>query len=489
MTNGGAPNVPLAVREPLCMLDRRPSPSPIPPSSMKNTLLLAACLLTTCALLTPARAAATPLVPDPTQWKSWSPRDEIAPEFSLPLRAGGDRAIAQITTRKAADFGAWRNTIRGATAGRVYRFTAWYRAENIENERRSVIARLEWLEPNGKPVKVSVRPPEYPLDTESEDGWTKMESVIRAPEGAAALEVQLSLGFTARGSVTWRDVSLAEIAAPAERIVRVMTVGHRPRNSASPAANVEQFSKIVRDAAGQKPDIICLPEGMTVVGTGRKYADVSEPVPGPTTDALGALARELRSYIVAGLYERVAPVVYNTAVLIDREGKLVGRYRKTHLPREEWEAGITPGDTYPVFQTDFGRIGLLICWDVQFPEPWRAAGLEGAEMVLLPIWGGNETLLRARAIENHAFVVSSGYDIKSCIVSPDGNILAEATAESRAVTTAVNLDEKIYQRWIGDMRTRTWKERRGDLPRGLDPVSPPAPESIRLAAPTPARGG
>ena len=108
------------------------------------------------------------------------------------------------------------------------------------------------------------------------------------------------------------------------------------------------------------------------------------------------LARELRSYVVGGLYERVGPVVYNTAVLIDRDGKLAGRYRKTHLPREEWEAGITPGDSYPVFTTDFGKIGLMISWDVQFPEPWRELGLQGAELVLMPIWGGSETLLRAR---------------------------------------------------------------------------------------------
>jgi predicted amidohydrolase len=106
----------------------------------------------------------------------------------------------------------------------------------------------------------------------------------------------------------------------------------------------------------------------------------------------------------------------------------------------------------------------MVCWDVQFPEPWRALGLQGAELVLLPIWGGSETLLRARAIENHAFVVSSSYDMKSCVVAPNGDILVEATKTSPVVTTEVHLDRKIYQPWLGDMRTRTWKERRGDLP-------------------------
>jgi predicted amidohydrolase len=399
-------------------------------------------------------------VVDAAAWQRWSPRDEIAPEFS---REAG--SVLKIKTRNAFDFGAWKNTIAGVRAGQDYTFVAWFRTEGVEDERRSVIARLQWLDAAGKPVKVTVRPPEYPLDVAREKGWGKMESVVRAPEGATALEVQLSLGFAAQGTVWWDRVALSETAAPRERIVRAMTVNHRPRGLKSAAANVDSFAKIVRGAAGQKPDIVCLPEGMTVVGTGKSYVDVSEPVPGPTTEKLGELARELRCYIVAGLYERVGPVVYNTAVLIDREGKFAGRYRKTHLPREEWEAGITPGESYPVFETDFGKLGLMICWDVQFPEPWRALGLQRAELVLMPIWGGSETLMQARAMENHLFVVSSGYGIKSCIVAPDGKILQEA-AENSAVTVALNLDQKIYQPWIGDMSTRTWKERRGELPRG-----------------------
>jgi predicted amidohydrolase len=232
----------------------------------------------------------------------------------------------------------------------------------------------------------------------------------------------------------------------------------------SAAANVDHFVSLVRAAAEQKPDIICFPEGMTVVGTGKNYVEVSEPVPGPTTAQLGVLARELRSYVVGGLYERVGNVVYNTAVLLDRDGKLAGTYRKTHLPREEWEAGLTPGESYRVFDTDFGKLGLMICWDVQFPEPWRALGEQGAELILLPIWGGSETLLRARAIENHAYVVSSGYDIKSCVVAPDGEVMIEANKATPVVTAEIHLDRKIYQSWLGNMSTRTWKERRGALP-------------------------
>jgi predicted amidohydrolase len=403
---------------------------------------------------------------DAAAWKRWAPRDEIAPQFSFDPKGGRDgRGALKIAAHALSNFGAWRTTLPEVHPGRSYRFNAWYRTQDVDNERHSVIARLQWLNASGKPVANNIRPPEYPLDVGREGGWVKMESIVRAPETAVALDVQLSLGFDANGVVWWDGASLTEVDSPTGRVIRAMTVHLRPRNSPSPEANVEQFSAVVRAAAAQKPDIICFPEGMTVVGTKKSYIEASETIPGPTTEKLGALAKELNSYIVAGLYERVAPAVYNTAVLIDRQGKVVGRYRKTHLPREEWEAGLTPGDSYPVFETDFGKVGLLVCWDVQFPEPWRALGLQGAELILLPIWGGNETLLRARAIENHAFVVSSSYDMISCVVAPNGDILTEATKASPVATADVHLDRKIYQPWVGDMSTRTWKERRGDLPR------------------------
>src|SRR5205807_10433138 len=99
----------------------------------------------------------------------------------------------------------------------------------------------------------------------------------------------------------------------------------------------------------------------------------------------------------------------------------------------------------------------------QFPEPCRALGLEGAELVLLPIWGGSEVLARARAIENHVFLVSSSYDMKSFIVDPTGAVLAEATEAQPFALAQVDLDHPILQPWLGNMKPRTWKERRPDI--------------------------
>lgn len=398
----------------------------------------------------------------PEGWSTFTPRDEIAPRFSVDSKGGrtGAGALRIDSGGKVAAFGGWRTQISGLTGNRAYRFSAWYRAENIPNERRSLIARLEWLDEKGK----AVRPPDYALDVAREGKWTRVEYATVVPEKTRSVAVQLALGFAAKGRVWWDDIQLREEPALPKRLVRTMTVFHRPRGTKSAAESVEQFCRLVEDAAAQKPDLICLPEGITVVGTGKRYADVSEPLAGPTAARLGALAKKLNSHVVAGIYEREGKIIYNTALLIGRDGRLIGSYRKTHLPREEWEVGITPGDHYPVFQTDFGKVGLIICWDLQFPEPSRAMAAKGAEMLLLPIWGGSETLARARAIENCLYLVSATYDMRSFIVDPTGQVLAEATKEQPVVTVELDLNARFYQPWLGDMKTRTWKERRPDLP-------------------------
>jgi predicted amidohydrolase len=395
-------------------------------------------------------------------WTTWSPRKEIAPRFRVDPKAGRDAGGALVIEGNGnpAAFGVWRRQVDGVTAGTVYRFTAYYRARSVPHERHSISARLEWLDAGGK----QSRPPDYVIDNGTEQGWTRIDQRVTAPEGARSVVIQLTYRWCAGGSVAWDDIQLQEDSAAPRRVVRALTVFHRPRGTKSAAESVEQFCALVEKQGPAKADLLVLPEGISVVGTGKSYADVAEAVPGPTTKRLGALASRLRCYVVAGLYERVGTVIYNTAVLVGRDGQLVGKYRKTHLPREEVDGGITPGDSYPVFDTDFGKLGLMICWDLQFPEPARALALQGAEVIALPIWGGSDILARARAMENHAFLITSSYDMKTFIVDPKGDVLAEATAERPVAAAELQLDAEIIQPWLGNMKARTWLERRSDLP-------------------------
>jgi predicted amidohydrolase len=149
--------------------------------------------------------------------------------------------------------------------------------------------------------------------------------------------------------------------------------------------------------------------------------------------------------------------------LIDREGRLIGKYRKVYLPREEIEAGLTPGNDYPVFRTDFGKIGIMICWDVEYADPARALALQGAEMILLPIWDGDATLTKARAIENHVFLVSSTYGDNSLILDPNGETQAIAKEIGTVAIAKIDLNRRYDDAWLGNMRERFMKELRLDV--------------------------
>src|SRR5437763_11407978 len=101
------------------------------------------------------------------------------------------------------------------------------------------------------------------------------------------------------------------------------------------------------------------------------------------------------------------------------------------LPLSESSAGISPGSDVPVFQTDFGKVALLICQDTAFPEPPRQAAILGAEILLVPIWGGKPAVVGARAIEHSVYVVASGYDYASEVRDPLGAVLARVPAPSQ----------------------------------------------------------
>lgn len=398
----------------------------------------------------------------PDGWTAEASHDGVRPEVSVAPAVGraNKGSLRMAATGNPAVFGDLRRTVPGVEAGHWYCLTAHYRMQDVPCERRSVFARLSWREADGR----------LQHDTDllwrtepAGDGWTRLHGTFQAPAKAVAADIELYLAWAANGVVWWDDISLAEVAPPPARRVRLATVFHRPEKTAGPAESVASFCRLIDAAAIEKPDLVCLPEGITVVGTGKSYCEVAESVPGPTTAALGEAARRHGCYVVAGLYERVGAVVYNTSVLIGRDGRLVGSYRKTHLPNEEFTHGITPGDAYPVFATDFGTVGMMICWDLQFPEPARALAAKGAEVILLPIWGGSEVLARARAIENHITLVSSSYDMKTMVVNPRGDILCEATKDRPVVVAEVDLEAKVMQPWIGDMKGRAVRERRTEL--------------------------
>ncbi len=393
-------------------------------------------------------------------WTMWSARPETAPRtFVDPLRyrtRAGSLAISG--NSNLAEHGGWERRVEGVEPGAWYRFVAYYRAEAVPAESWQVVARLDWRGTNGARAGM----PDYVYRASREGEWTKVWAETQAPEKAASVTVQLYLSNAPQGTVWWDDLSLERVPEPGPRQVRVASINLRPRGTKSPEENVRLFLETVAAKIPPKTDVILLPEEITLVGNNRPYPEIAEPIPGPTTKRLGEVARERSAYIAAGIVEREGPAIYNTAVLIDRAGNVAGKYRKVYLPREEVEGGLTPGSDYPVFRTDFGTVGMMICYDVFYADPARALALKGAEMILMPIWGGDETLAKARAIENRVFLVASGYDHPTYIMDPDGERLSVAPLPGAAVAT-IDLNKRYLEKFLGEMKARRPKELRVDV--------------------------
>ncbi len=408
------------------------------------------------ALVFTGLATAGPL-PIPQGWKPWAARPEIAPRTFVDEihKRSGAASLGISGASNAAAYGGWEYTA-AVEPGRWYRLSAVYRAEGLTYERGQVVARLDWKKANGG----RAGQPEFAYRSTRDGEWTRIVSEAPAPDDARAVTVELYLSNAPQATVWWDEVLLDAIAAPEPRKVTVASLNFRPESAVGSAG----WTAAIEKAVPKNADVILLGEGITVVGTGKKPVDVAETIPGPMTGWLGAVAKQRNAWIVAGMYEREGATVYNTALVFDRSGRVAGKYRKVYLPREEIEAGLTPGNDYPVFDTDFGRMGVMICWDLQYADPARALALRGAELVLLPIWGGNTTLGKARAIENHVFLAASGYDYPTEIVDPMGEVIARAPERGTAAVATIDLNRRYVDPWLGDMRGRFMKELRLDVP-------------------------
>ena len=427
--------------------------------ALHRYLLLPACFIIIMILASNCTRERPPESSD-TLWQFKSQRAEIAPAYWVDheVQYEGQATLALSGDGKAYANGFW-NLEMEVTPGNFYEFRTCFRQTKVDVPNRTILARIDWQGKDG----MRISRPEYPetLREKTANDWNIIQQRYKVPEGAVTAKLELVFRWDADGIVHFSEATFKEAPEMKSRFVNVATVHYRPENTASSRENLDLYSRYIGIAADSNADIVCLPEAITLVGTGRSYVEVSEPIPGPSTEFLGSLARQYKIYIVAGLLESDGPVVYNTAVLIDREGKLAGIYRKVTLPREEIEGGVTPGNTYPVFDTDFGRIGMMICWDLQFPEVAQKLAMQGAEVIFMPIWGGNLTLASARAIENQIWLVSSSYDMKSGVFDQEGKLIAEANDQDPVALEQLDLNHDKFWPWLGHLKNRIPRENPG----------------------------
>jgi N-carbamoylputrescine amidase len=277
-----------------------------------------------------------------------------------------------------------------------------------------------------------------------------------------------------------------------------MSVGPRPDE------NLRRAEEMIRDAARQGAQVICLPELFRTryfcQHEDTAFFDLAEPVPGPTTDALGRAAKALGVVLIAPVFERRGAGVYhNSAAILDADGTIVGLYRKMHIPDDPAyyeKYYFSPGDLgFKAFTTSAGRIGTLICWDQWYPEGARLTAMQGADVLFYPTaigWHPREkaeqgtaqrdawkTVQRGHAVANGIYVAAVnriGHEIpfdgapgiefwgSSFIADPQGLVLAEASAEKEEILLA-----EVDTARIEDVR-RNWpflRDRRIDAYGGI----------------------
>ncbi len=232
------------------------------------------------------------------------------------------------------------------------------------------------------------------------------------------------------------------------------------------AENLRVAEDLIREAVAAGADLVALPELWSCHGLEEAYRENAEPIPGPTTEFLGGLARELGVYVLGGSIFEGSPDadrLYNTSTFFDPSGEMVARYRKIHLfdvkapDRDYLESRtVAPGSEIVTAKAGPTTVGLSVCYDVRFPELYRILALRGAEILAVPAaftvptgkdhW---EILLRARAVENQAYVVAPAqwgrkadgrltYG-RSMIVDPWGTILAQHPDRDGFALATLNL--------------------------------------------------
>ena len=174
-------------------------------------------------------------------------------------------------------------------------------------------------------------------------------------------------------------------------------------NTADRAANIEKLQRHIRQAAAEGAELVVLQElhnGLYFCQTeDTSLFDQAEPIPGPSTELFGELAKELGIVLVLSLFERRAPGLYhNTAVVLERDGSIAGKYRKMHIPDDPAyyeKFYFTPGDLgFEPIDTSVGRLGVLVCWDQWYPEAARLMAMRGAELLIYPTaigWESSDT--------------------------------------------------------------------------------------------------
>ncbi|MBX7211584.1 MAG: carbon-nitrogen hydrolase family protein [Verrucomicrobiaceae bacterium] len=417
--------------------------------------------------------------------EAWSPHQLAAAKTSQQ----GDGSVRIDGNGTGTCTGGWQFTYSGITGGQAYRLSTHAAHRELANARDSLVAVALWGKWDAASERTQMVPYNYLLPKQTSASGTDFESIVRAPEGASELTVRYIFRWSSNGSSTWSAPHIETTTIAEPKPVKVCIVSNGAKVTAKTkhpmsiqglglAPEVEKsvnlWAGLILDACDRKPQLIVTPE--VIIG-GPNPLQNAITVPGPATQPFEKIAREHQVHLMLSVYERAGDARHNSTVLISPEGKVVGVYRKVHLATSEGWSGLTPGSSFPVFPTEIGRIGSVVCMDTMLPESSRMLALNGADIICLPIMGDlradrltpgsphfNEdrwkAVMRTRALDNQAtMVIARNEGHGSCIISARGDILAWNEGDQSIIEATIPTDPIRY--WDGgDVGETTYLLRR-----------------------------
>jgi predicted amidohydrolase len=381
----------------------------------------------------------------PEGWQVQSPRSVLTPKFHLVKRFGGGLSLAGEGNGRRECFGYIHSPV-SLEAGKYYRMRVELEADGLDDLNRNLLHGVFGKEFNDGIFNYHRR-----------NGLVIGETCFPGPDKSVEADIRLYFRFSANGRVVWNSVSVEECDPIPSRLVAVAC-----RHGGMPEGAGMSYWGTWLDRVGRaKTDIALLPEMYN-----GKSPSGAEPLHGPAGDLLASKARQWHMYTCASFYEKRGELVYNTAPLFDREGKLVGKYEKFYPYDPELDEGVTPGSHFPVFDTDFGKVGIMICYDSWFPEVARMLRLNGAELVLFPSAGYYADLMPARTADNGLWIAASSLDGPAGIWDSGGARAGEAMPsptrhvassiqdysydpELQMATARIDLTRRLSPHWWG----------------------------------------
>ena len=413
----------------------------------------------------------------PHSAKTWASHDDATPTTS---HSASGYSIAANGTRTLS--GGWQLALTDLEGNAAYRITVDVHFEDLTNWRDTLQCKAIWGSTTTDNPYCQQQW-DYLIPECVGEQTLRFSRVLSAPANVDLLTLHYTLRWTPSGNTHWSAPRIERVSKQTTHPTRIAVVtgtqaSRQQHGIRQITDNVTFYAERCRACAADV-DLIVLPEVALQWQVAGHPLDTALAYPSPETEVFAQIARQYNVHMLLGLFQREGDAVHNSAVLIDGNGGLGGRYDKVHLAvGGESESGILPGDSFPVFKTPIGRIGCNICMDSSAAESARMVGLNGADFLLLPIMGDHRAdrwspgppvfheerwraIMRTRALDGQfTLVAARNQGQGSCIVDRRGDFLAYNDGTQEVITACLRAEDG-YRTWNGgDFRGINWMQRR-----------------------------